>query len=172
MAEIQLVRQPGIETTDAEREAAMRVLLGHVDGLGERNQKSWRRFWRRLLALTPGEMVQVITHQARLSWYHKKHMALEQSLFESQERFPEFERFRDWLKVGAGHVDWLPTANGPIPLPKSISYARMEQGEMEVFHGAVVDFIRTDYAGRALWPHLRLTARIEMVEGILGGFGE
>lgn len=172
MAEIQLVRNPSMPASQADRDAAMRVLLGHIDGLGESNQKAWRKFLRRLLALVPGDSIEIITHQKRLSWYHRKHMSFEFALFRAQDAFTLFDRFRDWLKVGVGHVDWLPTVNGPVPIPKSISYSAMEQAEMELFHGHVVDFMRTAYAGQTLWPHLSVIKQIEMVEGILGGYGE
>lgn len=43
---------------------------------------------------------------------------------------------------------------------------------MEQFHGAAVDFLRTEHAGRTLWKHLNQHQRIEMVESILGGFNE
>ena len=170
--EIQLVRQDYQAADPAQLDAALLLLMSHVDGLGAANAKRWRRFWRRALAMEPGEVMDVESTQARLSWYHRRHMAPEQALFASQERFQQFERFRDWLKLGAGHVDWTPTPAGMVPTPKSIRYSRMEQGAMESFHGACVDFVRTEYAGRTLWPHLRQTARIEMIEGILEGFGE
>ena len=172
MAEIVLVRNPSVQARQADRDAAMRVLLGHIDGLSAGNQKAWRRFLRRLLALVPGDCIEIITHQKRLSWYHRKHMSFEFALFKAQDKFDDFDRFRDWLKVGAAHVEWLPTASGPVPIPKSISYSSMEQGAMEQFHGHVVDFMRTAYAGQTLWPHLAIIKQIEMVEGVLGGYGE
>ena len=172
MAGIQIVRNPSVQASPADRDVAMRVLLGHIDGLGEDNRKSWRRFLRRLLALEPSGIAEINTKQARLSWYHRKHMALEHAFFNAQDKFPQFDRFRDWLKLGAGHVDWVPTINGMVPLPKSTSYTSMEQGEMERFHGHFVDFMRTHYASSTLWPHLSEARRIEMVEGILGGYDE
>jgi hypothetical protein len=173
MAEMILVRQHDMEVTEAEREAARKVMFGFVDGLGEKGRKQWRRLWNGLLKLEPGEMVSIVTHQERLGWYHRKHMALESKLFEAQERFDNFKHFRDWLKIGAGHCDWYPGPKGGVfPVPKSTSYAKMEQAEMEVFHAHAVEFLRTDHAGKTLWKHLDTPGRIEMLEGILGGFGE
>lgn len=173
MPEITLVRQDPAAISEADKDAARRVIFGMVDGLGEGGRKQWRRLWRRIMGLEPGEMMEITTVQPRLGWYHRKHMALEQAVFELQERFAEFEAFRTWLKVGAGHVEWFPgPKGGVIPVPLSISYARMEQGEMEKFHAAAVDFLRTEHAGAALWKHLSPTARIQMIETILGGFGE
>lgn len=173
MSDITLVRQQQTEIPESDREAARRVLFGMVDGLGEHGKKQWRRFVNRLMKLEPGEMVDIRTHQERIGWYHRKHMALEQRVFEAQEKFATFEQFRVWLKVGAGFVDWLPgPKGGVIPVPKSISYARLEQGEMERVHEDIVAFLRTEHACATLWKHLSVTQRIEQIEFLLAGFGE
>jgi hypothetical protein len=100
-------------------------------------------------------------------------MALEQRVFEAQEKFESFDQFRVWLKVGSGFVDWLPgPKGGVIPVPKSISYAKLEQGDMEQVHEQIVAFLRTEHAGRTLWKHLSEAQRIEQIEFLLAGFGE
>lgn len=171
MAEITLVRQQHVEIPEADRATARRVLFGIVDGLGEQGRKSWRRLVNGLMCLEPGEMVTIQTNKQRLGWYHRKHMALEQAVFESQERFENFKAFRDWLKVGAGHCEWYPGPKGGVfPVPKTISYSKLEQGEMETFHGDAVAFLRSEHAGRTLWRHLAPMARVEMIEAILAGF--
>lgn len=173
MTDITLIRQHPTEIQQADKDAARRVLFGMVDGLGDRGKKQWRRFVNGLMRLEPGEMVEIKTHRARLGWYHRKHMALEQAVFESQEKFTEFESFRTWVKVGAGFVDWYAgPKGGVIPVPKSISYAKLEQSEMEQVHGNVVDFLRTEHATKTLWKHLSAQAQMEMIDGILMGFKE
>ena len=174
MAEIILVRQQSAEIPEADKEAARNVLFGVVDGLGEKGRKSWRRFINGLLRLEPGEMIEIRTNKKRSGPFHRRHMLMEQRVFESQERFDNFDRgFRDWLKIGAGHCDWFPGPRGGVfPVPKSISYDKMEDDEMRAFHDAAVDFLRTDYAQKALWRHLNTTQRMEMVEAILSEFGE
>jgi hypothetical protein len=173
MSEITLVRQNPVEVSEEHKAIARNVLFGIIDGLGEGGRRQWRRFFNRLMRLEPGEMVSVMTHQERLGWYHKKHMKLEQTLFEHQERFDNFKGFRNWLKVGAGHCQWYPGPKGGVfPVPDTISYTKMEQGEMETFHANVVEFLRTEHAGKTLWKHLAQPARIDMIESILAGFGE
>lgn len=174
MPDISLVKQDPREVPEAERAIARNFVFGVVDGLGEKGKKQWRRLWNRIMALEPGEMIEISTHQARLGWYHRKHFAFEQTLFEAQERFDDFDQFRVWLKIGAGHVDWEVGPKGtPVPLPKSIKYSRLDQAGMEEFHGNVVNFLRTDKASKALWPHLKqVTQRIDMIESILGEFHE
>jgi hypothetical protein len=173
MADITLVRQEDIEITAAEKEAARRVFFGVVDGLGERGRKQWRRFWNGLMRLEPGEMVLIKTRKPRSGPFHRRHMKIEQTLFEAQERFDSFEQFRNWLKTGAGHCDWIPGPRGAVmPVPRSIAYDQLEDDEMREFHDASVAFLREDHACKVLWPHLPTTARIEMIEGILSNFGE
>lgn len=173
MPDIILVRQQDVELTEEEKAIARKVMFGVVDGLGERGKKQWRRLWNNLLRLEPGEMVEVKTNQQRLGWYHKKHMAMETRVFESQEKFDSFEGFRDWLKVGAGHCTWYPGPRGGVfPVPNSISYPNLEQGAMEEFHANAVAFLRTDHALLTLWKHLAMPARIDMIENLLAEFGE
>lgn len=174
MPEIVIVRQEDMQVTEADKDATRRVVFGTVDGLGEINRKRWRRFWATLMRMEPGEMATIRTHKARSGPFHRRHMAMEQAVFEAQERFTDFERgFRDWLKVGAGHCTWFPGPRGAVfPVPKSISYAEMEEGEMRDFHESAVAFLRTEHAGKTLWPHLKPLQRTEMIETILGGFGE
>lgn len=173
MPEIMLVRQPDVEITEAEKEAARKVMFGLVDGLGERGRKQWRRLWNNLMRLEPGEMVEVTTKQERVGPYHRRHMLLETRVFEAQERFELFEPFRDWLKIGAGHCEWFPGPRGGIfPVPNSIAYRNLEQGAMEVFHNNAVAFLRTEHAGRTLWPHATPAQRIDYIEIVLRGMGE
>ena len=173
MPEIVLVRQEAAQITEQDAAVARRVIFGIVDGLGNKVRKQWRRLWNRIMGLEPGEMMEISTVQPRLGWFHRRHMALEQAVFESQERFEDFESFRSWLKVGAQFVDWFPgPKGGVIPVPKSISYAKLEQGAMEQFHNDAVAFLRTEHAGKTLWKHLGDCQRIQMIETILGGFNE
>ncbi len=174
MTDIVLVRQNREPIAKADAEAARKVLFGQVDGLSERHRKSWRRLWNWFLkSAEPGEMVEIKTHRERLGWYHRKHMALEQALFESQEKFEHFKQFRDWLKIGAGHVDWIPGPRGAVvPVPKSISYAELEQDEMERVHDAMLAFLRTEHPQKVLWRHLAPAQRSDMMETILAGFNE
>ena len=174
MSEIVLVRQEDTAIADADKEAARRVFFSALDGLGEINKRRWRNFVGMLFRMEPGEMATIKTHKARSGPFHRRHMKMEQVVFESQERFEDFDRgFRDWLKVGAGHCHWYPGPKGGVfPVPDSTSYANMEEGEMREFHEKAVAFLRTEHAGRTLWKHLNPLQRTDMVETILKGFGE
>ena len=174
MTDIVLVRQDAQPIAEADREAARRVLFGAIDGLSEQHRKSWRRIWNWFLhRAEPGEMLEIKTHRERLGWYHRKHMALEQAVFEAQERFDSFEAFRAWMKVGSGFVDWYPgPKGGVIPVPRSISYARLEQDDMERVHADMVAFLRTPHAIKTLWPHTPESQRELAIEAVLASFNE
>lgn len=172
MTEIVLVRSNAAPISEQDAEAARKVLFGQIDGLSEAHRKSWRRLWNWLLKhAEPGEMVEIKTHRERLGWFHRKHMAMEQRVFEAQEKFEKFEQFRLWLKVGAGFVEWMPgPKGGVIPIPLSISYSALEQEDMERVHDDMVEFLRTEHAQRTLWKHLSEAKRSEFMELLLTGF--
>lgn len=173
MSAITLVRQESAEITEAEREVVRRVLFGTIDGLGERGKRQWRRFFNTVLRLTPGELVDIRTHKERSGPFHRRHMLMETRFFQGQERFEEFEQFRNWLKVGAGHCDWFPgPTGGVVPVPKSIEFARLEEADMRELHNAMVHFLRTPHAIKTLWPKLPESQRHEAVEALMTEFGE
>jgi hypothetical protein len=98
-------------------------------------------------------------------------MKLESAVFEAQERIPQFEMFRYWLKVSVGHVTWMPGAKGGVvPVPKSISYAELAEPEYREFHDECLKFLRGPHAAKYLWPHLTGLQAAEMMESILEGF--
>lgn len=173
MTEITLVRQDPTEIPESDKEIARRVVFGIVDGLGEVGRKKWRRFFNGLMRMQPGEMVDIKTHKERSGPFHRRHMAMESQVFEAQERFESFEQFRNWLKVGAGHCDWIAgPKGGVIPVPRSTSYAKLEDDEMREFHDNAVQFLRTEHACKALWPKLPAAQRLAAIDAVLMGFGE
>lgn len=147
-------------------------LFGLFDGWRSDDKKGWRRIWKRLIDLEPGEFAVIEFVIPRSGAFHRRHMAIINAVFDAQERFDDFERFRDWLSIGAGHVTWVPGAKGGIvPLPKSISYAKADQHEFEQYHAKVMAFLRGQHAAPFLWRHLGNDAAW-MMDSILEGFGE
>lgn len=153
--------------------AGARVLLfGCLDGFGKDDKSAWRRLWKRLIELEPGEMVEVQTVFPRSGRFHRRHMAIEQAVFDAQERFADFEQFRYWLKVGSAWVTWAAgPKGGVVPIPKSISYAAADQHEFQQYHEAVIGFLRGPHAAPYLWSHLGDRAH-EQIDAILEGFEE
>lgn len=148
------------------------LVFGVLDGLGALNQKRWRKFWQRVLQLELGEMVTITITRQRLGWFHRKHMVMETRVFEGQERFEHFEQFRNWVKIGAGHCDWVPGPKGAVvPIPKSISYSSIEQGAFEEFHSAACAFLRTPHALKVMWPKASPAVAAQGLEDLLESFG-
>ena len=172
MSEINVVKQLPLELTEAESAVMRKVMFQMMDGLNRDDKKAWRKFWTRLVGAEPGEIFSLDFWFPRNGKFHRLHMAMEQRLYDAQERFTSFDAFRDWLKVGAGFCDWLPGPRGGIfPKPKSISYRHADEEVMRRFHADTVAFLRTDpRAAKCLWPHLSVEKRAEMIDTLLEGF--
>lgn len=169
MSKITVVR------TDMELPAdlapARAFLFSAFDGFTKSDKKAWRRFWKKLISLEHGEMATAEMRFPRSSKFHRLHMAMEQSVFDAQERFEQFDQFRNWLKVGAGHVDWFPGPKGGIvPIPKSIAYSALDDVEFHQLHEAMIQFLLTPHAQKALWPHLGEQDRADMMMSVIGEF--
>ena len=168
-----LVRQPARSMTEPEKQAARDFLFGLVDGIGEQGKRQWRRFVGGLMRLEPGECVSIKTHRKRSLPFHRRHMLIETRVFEAQERFDSFEQFRCWLKVGSGFVDWCAgPKGGVVPIPKSIAFDRLEEGDAREVHLEMIAFLRGPHASKYLWPKLQPLAQLEMIETVLGEFDE
>lgn len=166
------ITRTNIAMPDEKRlEVVRSFLFGVLDGFTKDDKRAWRRFWKRLVEAEPGELIDVETVFPRSGKHHRWHMAMEQRVFDAQERFSEFEQFRYWLKVGAGWVTWAAgPKGGVVPIPKSISYAKADEEEFTQYHESVVRFLLGPHAAKFLWPHLQAEKQAEMIHGILDGF--
>ena len=172
MSRVNLLRSDQPLMQDRDLEAVRRFLFGLFDGWNASDKRGWRKIWKRLAELEPGEFAVIEFVIPRSSPFHRRHFAILNAVFDSQERFDDLDRMRDWLSIGAGHVTWVPGAKGGIvPLPKSISYAKADQQEFEEYHRKVVTFLRGPHAPAFLWKHLGNDAHW-MIDSILEGFGE
>lgn len=154
--------------SQVEREVLSRVMFQCIRGLDEQHDKRWRRMWNRFFKAEAGEVQHLQTVVERSGPYHRMHMAMEQALFNSQERWTNMDRMRDWLKVGAGWGRYETNHNGQMRfIPGSTSYDKCSDDEMRELHMGMLEFLRTPRAQGKLWPHLRPAARAEMLEVIL-----
>lgn len=148
-------------------------LFGVIDGFGRDDKRSWRRIWKRIKSMEAGELLVIDIRMPRSGPYHRRHMAIEQAVFDAQERFQNFKAFRDWVKIGSGHCEWVPGPKGAVvPIPNSISYASIDDNDFKVFHENMIQFLRGDHAANVLWPHLKGDRAAEMMETILAEFEE
>lgn len=176
MTKLLLAKQADLEFTEQERNIARRVIFGMVDGVGAADKRTWRRIWNFFFKAGAGEFIEFLTRRPRSGPFHRRHMLIEQRLFDAQERLTEFKVFRDYMKLAAGHVIWVPGGSkmpAIVPLPLSISYTSLDEDAMQEFHAAFIRAARDERTTRFFWPHLKtVQARIEMIESILGSFDE
>lgn len=171
MADITLVRQDVVATEDLRSRA--RSLLSIVDGLTEKDRKRWRNWLGRMCRLEPGEMSTLDLTTKRHGAFHRRHLLIESRVFDAQERIVDFDQFRNWLKVGAGFVDWLAgPKGGVIPVPRSISYAKCDEETMRTFHDDAIAFFRGPHAAPFLWKHLAPARAHETMDEVLSEFDE
>lgn len=174
MSEITLVRQPDVEADEATMAAVRKFLFAMLKGATEQDQKRWFRFWHRARNAKPGTTFAIDTVVQRSGPFHRRHMLIEQRVFEAQEFFTDFEHgFRGWLKTGAGHVDYHPGPTGKLfAIPRSTSYGALEDNAMREFHDNAMAFLRTEWAARTLWPHLQPLAAMNTMHAVLTQFDE
>lgn len=172
MSRVTIIRTADSFPGESILEHIRRFLFGLFKGWSRTDDRGWRKIWKRLSSLEPGEFAIIEFVIPRSSPYHRRHMAIESAVFDAQERFDDFEQFRVWLKVGAGWVDWCAgPKGGVVPIPRSISYAKADQAEFEDYHAKVIAFLRGPHAALFLWKHLGNDANW-MMDSILSGFGE
>lgn len=182
MSRVTIIRTSDMPPAESMLEQVRRFLFGLFDGWSRTDKQGWRKIWKRLMELEPGEFAVIEFVIPRSSPYHRRHFAILNAVFDSQERFDDLDRMRDWLSIGAGHVTWVPGARGGIvPLPKSISYAKADQHEFEDYHAKVMAFLRGDHAAVFLWGKcgpkgesdaVKFARCQEMMDSILNEFGE
>lgn len=151
-----------------EREIVSRFLFEHIRGLDDKHNRRWRRLWRQGWHAEPGEVFHFEVIRDRSGPFHRRHRAVVQKLFDSQERFTNIDALHDWLKVGACWVEWgVGRGGAPVAIPKSTAFEQCSDDEMKEVHTAVVDFLHLPKSQRKLWPHIKAAARAEMLEIIL-----
>lgn len=173
MTKIAIIRSTESLPEKSAMDAASRLLFGAIQGFTKEDRRAWSRFWKRITEMEPGEIANVEMVFPRSGPFHRRHMAIEQSVFDAQERFEDFEQFRIWVKVGAAWVDWCAgPKGGVVPIPRSISYTSADQEEFTRYHEAVIQFLRGPHAAPFLWRHLGEAGAAEMMGAILDGFNK
>ncbi len=171
MAKLALFRTDQEMPSAVSLDAARQLVFGIVDGATKEDKRAWRRFWKRIMGLDVGELIYFETVFPRHGKFHRLHMALESAVFNGQEKFHDFDQFRNWLKIGAGWVTWaVGPKGGVVPLPNSISYAAADEEMFQRYHAKVVEFLRGPHAAPYLWKHLKGNEAFEMMETLIGDF--
>ena len=111
-------------------------------------------FYKRLSSLVPadeaakeaiahvsqGECVAVKIRRPRNLGHHRKFFSLMQLVFENQDDYPTLDHFLTAVKIAAGWYEDAPieVSGKLVYIPKSISFAKMDQGEFERFYGQAI----------------------------------
>lgn len=137
----------------SDMSAASHLLFKSLDGISEEDQKGWRKFWKRMLGMQPGDLIAVELTFPRNAKFHRKFFAMLQVGFEAWEPAFEvsvggqpvaknFERFRKDVTILAGFYEPAFALDGTLELEaKSISFANMDDAEFEQVYSAVANVL-------------------------------
>ncbi len=143
---------------------------GKLEGVGMKCKRALAKFNRWMGKLEPGEIFTLEVWFPRNPRFHKLHFVMLTHLFDGQEAFNDPEHLREWLTVGAGFATFYPGPTGNmVAIPDSIKWSKMDDAAFADYHQKVKDFMRSAYAQKYLWPHLKAHETGEIVEGILAG---
>ncbi len=100
--------------------------------------------FEQLEAMRDGEYVTAKLTRTRNPGHHRKFFALLKIVFDAQERFATMEQLLNFVKIATGHCDIMEIIKGkPIYVPRSISFAKMDQTAFSQFWDKVVHLIVT-----------------------------
>ena len=86
-----------------------------------------------------GDEVKAVITKPRNYNFHKRFFALLNMAFENQDQYNSFDVFRPIMIMKAGFYTPVETDKGLVFLPKSISFAKMDEVEFQELYSAMVD---------------------------------
>lgn len=166
MADLTVVVKQPIVLTEVERAALHHLMLDCMGGLGEDDDKRWRKFLTKLFRADQGEMFDLSLKFARDPVKHCKFFALMRLGFEHWEAkrvhktyqgipvVKNFETFRKEVIKAAGYYEQHWNLDGSMQVvAKSIAFDRMEDDEFDALYDAaaqvLLERVLDNYAGRA-----------------------
>ena len=72
---------------------------GKLAGLTQADQRRWAKFTAAVKRLGVGDTLKATFRLPRSPKFHRRHFALLKALFDCQEQFTDFDRFRDLQKL-------------------------------------------------------------------------
>lgn len=81
--------------------------------------------------LESGKTYEVEIRLGRNLAFHRKYFKMLKTVYENQEQFETLEDLRTYVIMKAGYIHRIPTPKGEILLPKSISFAKMDEAEFK-----------------------------------------
>jgi mannose/fructose/N-acetylgalactosamine-specific phosphotransferase system component IIB len=86
-----------------------------------------------------GESVKISVTRPRNYEFHKKFFALVRLVHHNQDIIEEEDDLRLYMIMKAGYVKKIETKDGLMYLPKSISFAKMDEIEFQDLYNKVID---------------------------------
>jgi hypothetical protein len=75
----------------------------------------------------------------------RKYFAMLKTALEMADVEMNDDQWRHLVLCGIGHCDWFKYGDKQIPIPKSISFANMEEAEFELIYSDSLTFICANY---------------------------
>ena len=89
--------------------------------------------------LRPGDVVMAEVKRSRNPAFHRKAFSMMQGLFQNQDAFDDFDRFREWLQIAAGIVDTIIGPDGQTYYKvRSLAWHKMDDIEFERTYQALI----------------------------------
>lgn len=95
-------------------------------------------------SLKAGAMVTVEVRKSRNLQHHRLYWSLMQLVADNMDGNYSAEVVSDVVKIRAGHVIPVRTAKGEVFLPKSISFAAMDQQDFREFFDRAIQVVTSD----------------------------
>lgn len=119
------------------------VTLFMVREKGEMKLRPFNEHDEEELAKIPvGKLLKVEATHSRSTQHHRKYMALVRLIWENQSRYPTVDLLNAAIKVASGHYVPMHMADGTlVRVPKSISFAAMDQSAFSAFYDSVIHLV-------------------------------
>ena len=88
-----------------------------------------------------GEIVTVDIKRPRNLAFHRRFFAMLNIIYQNQDAYKSLEDLLNVCKLRVGHCDTLATKYGEVKIPRSISFAAMDDAEFSEFYGRAVDWM-------------------------------
>ena len=89
------------------------------------------------------EVFEVRIKKARNYLFHKKYFALLNLAFDNQDTFDDFDSFRYWIQIHAGHFKEIKGPGGEFMyIPESISFEKLSEDEFTEVYNSVLTVVK------------------------------
>ncbi len=111
-----------------------------------------------------GELVKVTWTRPRNIHFHNKFFAMLGIVLKNQEHYKSMNELLGVCKICISHVTVVETRHGFVRLPKSISFAKMDETEFSQFYDEAVNWVLSEVIPGLQRQHLDAEVEAELVE--------